>query len=143
MSTLTPATSPIHPPDSAPADAECPTRDLLDRLGTKWVSHLLLALADGSRRYSQLGADIENISQKMLTQTLQQLERDGLVSRAVTPSVPIRTDYALTALGHTLLPLVVELKAWAEAHAEQTSRARSAYDLATRTADRQAAAPQT
>lgn len=108
--------------------ATCPARQLLDRISGKWVSLLLNALADGPRRYSDLSRTVAGISQKMLTQTLRDLERDGLVSRTVTPSVPVRVDYALTPLGATLLPVVQAIKDWAETHIEEVMRARDDYD---------------
>ncbi|MEV4757112.1 helix-turn-helix domain-containing protein [Micromonospora sp. NPDC049559] len=108
--------------------AECPTRQLLDRISDKWVSLVLTALATGPRRYSELRRIIAGVSEKMLTQTLRTLERDGLVSRAVTVSVPVRVDYALTPLGTSLLPLMTSIKEWAESHIEEVERARTAYD---------------
>src|SRR5688572_3797716 len=77
----------------------CPSRQLLDVVANKWVCLVLTSLTDGSRRHSELQRQIAGISQKMLTQTLRELERDGLVSRQVTPSVPVRVDYELTELG--------------------------------------------
>src|SRR3954465_5346008 len=79
--------------------AECPSRLLLDRLSDKWTTLLLVALADGAQRYSELARAVAGGSQKMLTQTLRSLERDGLITRHVTPSVPVRVDYELTDLG--------------------------------------------
>ncbi|WP_307848825.1 winged helix-turn-helix transcriptional regulator [Microbispora oryzae] len=108
--------------------ATCPTRQLLDRISDKWVSLLLNALADGPQRYSGLSRKIAGVSQKMLTQTLRALERDGLVCRSVTPSVPVRVDYALTPLGGSLLPVMRAIKDWAEMHIEQVAAARDAYD---------------
>jgi DNA-binding HxlR family transcriptional regulator len=108
--------------------AACPTHRLLARISDKWVSLLLVALADGPRRYNDIARVVASISQKMLTQTLRSLERDGLVSRTVTPSVPVRVDYALTDLGATLLPVMREIKVWAEAHIEEVETARSRYD---------------
>ncbi|MEV6231677.1 helix-turn-helix domain-containing protein [Saccharopolyspora shandongensis] len=108
--------------------AECPARQLLDRISDKWVSLVLNALAGGPQRYSDLSRVIAGVSQKMLTQTLRNLERDGLVSRAVTPSVPVRVDYALTGLGESLLPVVQAAKAWAESHIDEIHAARTAYD---------------
>src|SRR5689334_1832574 len=96
--------------------AECPTRKLLDRISDKWVSLVLAALADGPLRYNDLARKIAGVSQKMLTQTLRTLERDGLVSRTVTPAVPVRVDYELTSLGRTLLPVMQAIKSWAETH---------------------------
>ncbi|MEV0401440.1 helix-turn-helix domain-containing protein [Actinoallomurus sp. NPDC050550] len=108
--------------------AACPARDLLDRISDKWITLILNALADGPRRYSDLGRTIAGVSQKMLTQTLRALERDGMVTRTVTPSVPVRVDYELTPLGVSLLPLVQAAKAWAETHIEEVHTARAAYD---------------
>src|SRR3974390_1909134 len=79
--------------------AECPSRQLLDALSDKWVTLVLTALAGQPQRYSQLSRTIAGVSQKMLTQTLRMLERDGLITRTITPSVPVRVDYELTPLG--------------------------------------------
>ncbi|MEU5864681.1 MULTISPECIES: helix-turn-helix domain-containing protein [unclassified Nonomuraea] len=108
--------------------AECPSRKLLDRLSDKWVTLVLSALARGERRYSDLSRHIAGVSQKMLTQTLRGLERDGLVARRVTPQVPVRVDYALTPLGESLMPLVIAIKTWAEEHIEDVEAARERYD---------------
>jgi DNA-binding HxlR family transcriptional regulator len=110
--------------------AQCPSRKLLDRLSDKWVTLLLSALAEGPRRYSDLARRVAGVSQKMLTQTLRGLERDGLVSRTLTPSVPVRVDYALTPLGESLMPLVGAIKSWAETHIEDVEAARDRYDAA-------------
>ncbi|GAA2294577.1 helix-turn-helix domain-containing protein [Nonomuraea roseoviolacea subsp. roseoviolacea] len=107
---------------------ECPARQLLDRISDKWVSLLLNALADGPRRYSDLSRTVAGVSQKMLTQTLRALERDGLVARSVTPSVPVRVDYELTPLGHSLQPVMRAIKDWAESNIEQVIAARDTYD---------------
>ncbi|MCZ4097915.1 helix-turn-helix transcriptional regulator [Streptomyces sp. SID13666] len=108
--------------------ATCPARRLLDRISDKWVSLLLSALADGPMRYGDLARRVAGVSQKMLTQTLRALERDGLVSRTVTPTVPIRVDYELTPLGETLLPVMRAVKDWAEQHIEAVDAARESYD---------------
>lgn len=108
--------------------AECPSRKLLDRLSDKWVTLVLSALAGGERRYSDLARQIAGVSQKMLTQTLRGLERDGLVGRTVTAQVPVRVDYALTPLGRSLMPLVAAIKGWAEEHIEDVEAARERYD---------------
>ncbi|HEY5395710.1 MAG TPA: helix-turn-helix domain-containing protein [Trebonia sp.] len=79
-------------------------------------------------RYSELSSRISGVSQKMLTQTLRGLERDGLLTRTVTPSVPVRTDYELTSLGLSLLDTICQLKAWAEEHMAEVDRAREKYD---------------
>ena len=108
--------------------AECPTRALLDRLSDKWVSLVLVALAPGPMRYRQLHRRIDGVSQKMLTQTLRSMARDGLLTRTVTPTVPLRTDYELTPLGRSLLPVMAAIKAWAETNIEAVERARLDYD---------------
>ncbi len=110
--------------------ANCPARRVLDRVSDKWVTLLLNALADGPRRYAELGRIVAGVSEKMLTQTLRSLERDGLVTRSVTASVPVRVDYALTELGASLLPVTRALKAWAEAHISEIDAARADYDCA-------------
>ncbi|MFI7048685.1 winged helix-turn-helix transcriptional regulator [Streptosporangium sandarakinum] len=112
--------------------AACPARELLDTISDRWVSLILNALADGPLRYSDLGRIIAGVSQKMLTQTLRGLKRDGLVSRTVTPSVPVRVDYALTDLGRDLQPVMRAIKLWAESHIEQVHDARESYDRRSR-----------
>ncbi|MEU3461895.1 helix-turn-helix domain-containing protein [Streptomyces sp. NPDC006733] len=108
--------------------AACPARQLLDRISDKWVSLVLNALADGPLRYRDLNRIIAGVSQKMLTQTLRTLQRDGLLTRTVTPSVPVRVDYELTPLGRSLLPVMAAIKAWAECHIEEVQTARTEYD---------------
>jgi DNA-binding HxlR family transcriptional regulator len=107
--------------------AECPSRQVLDALSDKWVTLVLTALAGSPQRYSELSRTIAGVSQKMLTQTLRMLERDGLVTRTITPSVPVRVDYELTPLGHTLLPVVRAIKDWSETHIAEVHAARAAY----------------
>ena len=108
--------------------ATCPARQLLDRISDKWVTLIVTALADGPQRYSDLSRRIAGVSQKMLTQTLRSLERDGLLSRTVTPSVPVRVDYDLTPLGRTLMPLIAAIKSWADTHMPEVAKARTNYD---------------
>lgn len=86
------------------------------RLGEKWTLLVLNALADGPKRFGHLQKRIEGVSQKMLTQTLRNLERDGLVAREVLNDRPIQVAYSLTPTGKDLLPLATALKAWVEAH---------------------------
>jgi DNA-binding HxlR family transcriptional regulator len=105
----------------------CPTRQVLAMIGDKWAGLVVAALADGPRRHGQLRARIAGASQKMLTQTLRVLERDGLVTRTVTPTVPLRVDYELTDLGRTLVPILGALKEWSETHFDQILSAREAY----------------
>jgi|SRR5882757_2531136 len=114
--------------------AACPSRQLLDRLSDKWVGLVLSALADGERRYSEVSRRIAGVSQKMLTQTLRNLERDGILIRSITPSVPVRVGYQLTPLGESLLPVVQAVKDWAEAHMDEVDAARDHYDEVNRSA---------
>ena len=108
--------------------ANCPSRQLLDRISDKWVSLILVALGQGSRRYSELARELAGVSQKMLTQTLRALERDGLVAREVTAAVPVRVDYELTELGRSLLPVLRAVKQWAEHNMDDVTMARERYD---------------
>lgn len=108
--------------------AECPSRALLDRISDKWVTLVLASLGDGPRRFSELSRQLAGVSQKMLTQTLRSLERDGLVTRTVTASVPVRVDYALTTLGRSLLVPIALMKSWAEEHMPGVQQARDEYD---------------
>lgn len=108
--------------------AGCPSRQLLDRLADKWVTLVMVALEGGPRRYSELSRAIAGVSQKMLTQTLRTLERDGLLTRTVTASVPVTVTYELTPLGHSLQAVVAGLKVWAEAHMDEVLTARASYD---------------
>ena len=111
--------------------AACPSRQVLGRVADKWTMLVLSALsAEEVLRFSELRRRIEGVTQKMLTQTLRELERDGLVTRTVTASVPVRVDYALTPLGHTLVPVLGALKSWSETHIEQVLAARDSFDAA-------------
>lgn len=106
----------------------CPSRQLLEVIANKWVCLVVSALADGPLRHSELRRQIAGISQKMLTQTLRELERDGLVTREVTPTVPVRVDYELTGLGRDLQGLLQQLKDWAEHHMEEVLERRRLAD---------------
>lgn len=108
--------------------AQCPSRDLLGTLGSKWVTLVLAALEHGALRYNEISRRVAGISPKMLTQTLRTLERDGLVLRSITAAVPVQVDYELTPLGEDLLQLVLQLKRWAEGHIATIERAREDYD---------------
>jgi DNA-binding HxlR family transcriptional regulator len=108
--------------------AECPSRRVLDRISDKWVTLILAALASGPLRYSELSRIIAGVSQKMLTQTLRALEREGLVGREATLAIPVRVEYALTPLASSLMPAINALKAWAEEHINEIEAAEAAYD---------------
>lgn len=103
----------------------CPTRQVLDLIADKWTTLVIYLLAGGKHRYGELHKRIEGISQKMLTQTLRQLEDDGLVNRRVYPEVPPRTEYELTPLGETLREPLSALCQWAEEHLPEVEKARA------------------
>ena len=109
-------------------DEGCPMRDILDRVGDKWSVLVVILLRDGKMRFSGLRRAVEGISQRMLTQTLRQLERDGLVDRTVYPEVPVRVEYALTALGRTLIEPLSALAEWAQTNRDAILSNRAAYD---------------
>jgi DNA-binding HxlR family transcriptional regulator len=112
----------------------CPTRQVLDRIGDKWTVLVIGLLEGGPRRFSQLQRQIGGISQKMLTQTLRNLERDGLVNRTLYPEVPPRVEYRLTPLGETLCTPIAVIRYWAEAHIGEVTEAQTAYDVRAETA---------
>ncbi|NKY55682.1 winged helix-turn-helix transcriptional regulator [Nocardia flavorosea] len=124
--------------------ADCPSRQLLDRISGKWVALVLAALgSDGpnpagqcageprAMRYSELSRRLAGVSQKMLTQTLRSLERDGLVTRTVTPTVPVTVTYELTDLGLSLHQVIRGIKVWAEAHMDAVQDHRARFDRET------------
>ncbi len=104
--------------------------DVLGRIGDKWTVFVVGSLAGGPMRFSELRRGIEGISQRMLTLTLRALERDGLVTRTVQPTIPPRVDYALTPLGCTLIEPLVALAEWATAHRGAVEAARGRFDAA-------------
>lgn len=108
-------------------DGGCPSRQVLDRIADKWTALVIKVLGDRTLRYSELQRRIGGVSQKMLTQTLRSLERDGLVERRVYPVVPPRVEYSLTRLGLTLQEPLRAICLWAETHvpAMQAARARN------------------
>jgi DNA-binding HxlR family transcriptional regulator len=103
--------------------------EVLNRVGDKWSMQVVMNLGAGSLRFNQLRRSIAGISQRMLTRSLRGLERDGLVSRKVTPSIPPRVDYALTELGESLREPVNVLGAWAVGNREKIAAARERFDL--------------
>jgi DNA-binding HxlR family transcriptional regulator len=105
----------------------CPSREVFDRVGERWTSLVLLALQRGTQRFNQLRKQIEGISQKMLSQTLRGLERDGLVERHVYPTVPVTVEYTLTPLGRSLCEAIDVLRRWAYTHIEEMNAARAAH----------------
>jgi len=97
-------------------EPQCPSRLVLDRIADKWTALVIQILAGGTMRYAELQRAIGGISQKMLTQTLRSLERDGLVQRTVHPVVPPKVEYSLTRLGRTLIEPLHALCRWSEKH---------------------------
>ena len=107
----------------------CPSRDLLDRIGDKWTVLVLGELAkQGACRFTELRKRLSGVSEKMLTQTLRALERDGLVHRMVYPAVPVRVEYTLTPLGQTLREPLKTLTEWSVRHIDEVLTAREEYD---------------
>ena len=104
---------------------------LLARIGDKWTVLVVQTLGDGPRRFNELRREIPSVSQRMLTLTLRNLERDGLVSRVVTPSIPPRVDYALTELGRSLQKPICGLATWAMDHVEDIHSAQARFDAET------------
>jgi DNA-binding HxlR family transcriptional regulator len=121
--------SPSHIDFPEPSLARCQvTREVLDRVGDKWTLFIVGALRHGPRRFSELKRSIGSVSQRMLTLTLRGLERDGLVTRTVFPTIPPRVDYELTELGVTLLAPVAALISWAERSMPRIEEARRSFD---------------
>ena len=112
--------------------AACISRAVLDHLASRWGSLVLRQLMRGERRYSELRGAIGGISEKMLAQTLRELERDGLISRTSYPVVPPHVVYALTPLGQECAAHVGTLIRWIETHVRDLARARRAYDAKAR-----------
>jgi DNA-binding HxlR family transcriptional regulator len=116
--------------------AACPSRKLLDRISDKWVTLVIAALGSGPdcageprpMRFSELSRVLSGVSQKMLTQTLRSLERDGLITRTATATVPVTVSYELTDLGMSLHELVRSIKSWAELHMDDVLAQRAAHD---------------
>lgn len=115
-----------------PADihgAVCASREALELIGDRWTMIVVKAIAEGCTRYGQLHRAIDGISQKMLTQTLRKLERDGVVARKVFPVVPPKVEYSLTPLGETLIDLLIAIGVWAESNLDAVHAARKEFDF--------------
>lgn len=115
-------------PELDPYGDGCPTRRILDRIGDRWTVLVIGSLSEQPRRFSELRRRIEGVSQKMLTQTLRALERDGLVHRQVFAEVPPRVEYRLTEAGMTLTTPLKALEAWSIEHYGQVAAAQQRYD---------------
>jgi DNA-binding HxlR family transcriptional regulator len=119
----------ISGPCQAWAEDSAFIREVLDRIGDKWTVLVVSTLSTGSLRYSDLQASIPGISQRMLTQTLKRLERDGLITRTAYPEIPPRVEYELTDLGRSLLDAVTAMAGWAAAHHGEIASNRAASEL--------------
>jgi DNA-binding HxlR family transcriptional regulator len=108
--------------------AACPTRQVVNRIGDRWSLLVLFALEGGTLRFQELRRAVDGISQKMLTQTLRALERDGLVTRTVYASVPPKVEYNLTSMGATLSEPVAVIRIWAYEHMDLINEARTRFD---------------
>ena len=111
-----------------PYQQGCPTRRILDRIGDRWTVLVVGALADDTARFSELKRRIEGISQKMLTQTLREMERDGLVTRTMYAQVPVRVEYRLTRAGRSLRGPLKALEEWSIEHLGAVTAAQQSYD---------------
>lgn len=112
-----------------PSSPVCRTiSTLLSRIGDKWTVLVVQTLAEGSKRFNELRREIPSVSQRMLTLTLRNLERDGLVNRSVTPSIPPRVDYELTELGKSLQKPICDLAAWAMENVDAIHGAQARFD---------------
>ncbi len=111
-----------------PAPGRCPVRDVLDRISDKWSTLIILILGAEPHRFGQLRRAIPDISQRMLTQSLRDLQRDGLILRTVLPTRPPSVEYRLTAMGESLLEPLAGLIQWAEDHHPAVRKARNRFD---------------
>jgi DNA-binding HxlR family transcriptional regulator len=108
--------------------ATCPTRQVIGRVGGKWPLLVVFALSTGTKRFSELRSEVEDISQKMLTQTLRVLEQDGLVHRRAYPTIPPKVEYKLTPLGESLEDAIAVVRQWAYSHMDDILAARDDYN---------------
>lgn len=107
---------------------QCPSRQVLSRIGDKWTALIIGILQRGTMRFGALKREVPGISQKMLTQTLRNLERDGLVARQIYAEVPVRVEYSLTGLGNSLLPVLIPLMRWSEVHLKEIEAYQQQFD---------------
>lgn len=130
---MSPSHTDVPESETAPAPADIHGRcrmvtPVLARIGDKWTILVIMALSSGSLRFNALKRMLDGISQRMLTLTLRTLERDGLVTRTVTPSIPPRVDYELTPLGDSLRVPITALGGWVMDNLDEIERSRAAYD---------------
>ncbi|GAB3539100.1 helix-turn-helix domain-containing protein [Arthrobacter tecti] len=111
---------------------DCDVRQILDRVADKWSLLVISLLAEKTMRFGELVREIDGVSKKMLTVTLRNLERDGLIHREIFPEIPPRVEYRLSPLGRTLLGTIQSLVGWVEQHQVQVAQAREAFDAGSR-----------
>ncbi|MDO4240947.1 MAG: helix-turn-helix domain-containing protein [Microbacteriaceae bacterium] len=117
------------PCDSADVYSEqCPCRSILDRISDKWTPLIIGRLTEKPHRFNELKREVQGVSQKMLTQTLRALERDGIVRREAFATVPVTVEYSLTSLGETLSAPLAAVRTWTETHRDEVLQARAAFD---------------
>jgi len=107
---------------------DCPTRQVLNRIADKWTVLVVGSLSQRTKRFSELKKEISGVSQKMLTQTLRGMERDGLLTRKVYPTVPPKVEYTLTDLGNSLITMLNEIRNWSEGNIETVLASQKEYD---------------
>jgi len=112
---------------------DCPTRQVLNRIADKWTVLVVGSLSQRTKRFSELKKEISGVSQKMLTQTLRGMERDGLLTRKVYPTVPPKVEYTLTDLGLSLITMLNEIRNWSEGNIGKVLEAQQDYDAIDRT----------
>ncbi|MGE4431950.1 MAG: winged helix-turn-helix transcriptional regulator [Sphingobium sp.] len=130
MADLTEIVRRIQENDGKAEPGLCPIRDVLDRIGDKWSMLILVILAKGPHRFGQVRKRLPDISQRMLTETLRHLVRDGFATRTVYPTTPPSVEYALTPIGDALLDALAPLVGWAGEYHDRIREARRAYDEA-------------
>jgi DNA-binding HxlR family transcriptional regulator len=130
MATTTKPARQIEPGTYEAYMHDCPAVALLSTISNRWVSLTMCTLGShgDAMRYNHVSREIPGVSQKMLTQTLRMLERDGMVKRTVTPAVPVRVDYELTPLGWGLYGLLSQVRDWAADKVDEVDQARARYD---------------
>lgn len=109
-------------------DKNCPIRLVLDRIADKWTVLIVGTLMHDTKRFGELRKSIDGISQKMLTQTLRGMERDGLINRKIYPTIPPKVEYSLTTLGKSLIKILLDIQDWSESNANNILSSRKAYD---------------
>jgi DNA-binding HxlR family transcriptional regulator len=107
---------------------DCPAAKLFDRMASRWVVPVLAVVSETPIRFNQLRRELDGISQRMLSQTLKTLERDGLISRTATATVPLTVEYALTPMGRTLIDAFAPVRVWSEANSAEVTAAQARFD---------------